>query len=669
MPPRYRLNTLLAHFPLDASLVVGEVEYEDDSQLKDLRSQLLPTHLVKRGRQNISVVGYKSDAQVIGKRAEIAMESRPDLAQRLLKEWLVRSLQDKHLRVRVRQSVEYISERPESNILTEILPQGIRLPSGVGYRIAADFDVRRIRGNSGKMRFVICIDVRTRITLDCPLSELLATGLHVVGLYVQREVDTLDGQRRRRLAGRVASLENGILVLEDHDEGINSLPVTEAWLEPRRENLERVVGAMVGSRASRTLSELRSRMAERVGGARRNELVEEWVQKIHKLPSDVVQGIQVKFASNLLRADSGRFPDFEVFDKPQLVFDPGRTKVSNWNQGGLDKYGPYNFERFAPKRLRVAVICQATCQGGVEVFIDSLLNGIRGSKYAEKGLLKRYHLEQPFLRTFPCKSPSASHYREAVAEAISDAAARDEKWDLALIQTDEAMHQLTGDANPYLVTKVLLLTQQTPSQAFEWESIQRGRSLDATVNNIALACYAKVNGVPWLLPVHQAVAHELVIGLGSFEVQESRFGARERYIGVATVFSSDGRYMLESRTPATPASKYLDALLQTLERVIDAVRSQDAWREQDPVRLVFHIFEDFNQSEILAVKALMGKLGLPHAEFAFIHIAESHPYMLFDPCQRGVGARRKGAFAAPRGLRVSLSRGQALVCLKGPNEL
>ena len=86
------------------------------------------------------------------------------------------------------------------------------------------------------------------------------------------------------------------------------------------------------------------------------------------------------------------------------------------------------------------------------------------------------------------------------------------------------------------------------------------------------------------------------------------------------VFSSDGRYLLESRTPATPADEYLPALLAALERVVDDVRRHDAWANDDPVRFVFHVFKDFNYTEIEAVKSLMARLQLPHAEFAFVHI-------------------------------------------------
>lgn len=669
MAARYRLNTLLASLPIDATVLLGWQSYQDPVHLQQVRDGLRETHLVRRSRDRVEVIGYSADAEIIGESREERLVNRPDITQNLLREWLGRSLAGRGLRIRPGRVVEYISERSDSNLLAECLVHGVQLPEGLGCRIAADFDVRRIRGTSGQTRFVIVIDVRTRITIDCTLAVICSLGVDVRELYVRREVVTPQGSRQR-LAGRITAVEGDAALLDDNDPDVPSLPTAAAWLEPRKENLERVVRAIAGPHSTEILDRLKARIADRIGGMERPALVDKWVGIIRGLPDAVAQDVRVRFDKTVMHADGDRFPPFEVYGKPRLVFDVGRTKTEAWNQGGLDKFGPYNFERFAPKQLNVALICQASRQGEVERFVQKIFNGIPGSKYAEKGFIRRFHLERPALRIFPCRSPTAKHYREAVAVAIDDATTRNERWNLALIQTDEAFHQLRGDENPYLVTKALFLAQQVPTQAFEWESIRPGIQVDTTVNNLGLAAYAKVNGIPWLLPVHQTVAHELVIGLGSFEAFESRLGGRERYIGVTTVFSADGRYLLESRTPATPAGEYLPALLAALERAIAEVRVQNAWTDEQPVRFVFHVFKDFNQNEIEAVKRLMARLRLPHADFAFVHLVEEHPFMLFDPAQEGVGNRtRKGAAAAPRGLRVDLAHNETLVCLKGPKEL
>ncbi|WP_437628225.1 argonaute/piwi family protein [Sorangium sp. So ce1151] len=665
----YRLNALLASFPPDAVVILGRQPYRDRDQLDELRAQLRETHLVKRSREVIECVGYDAHSEVIGERHEARLIERPDLTQSLLREWLARSLARYGVRRGRGGMICYVSERPESNLLNDALVPGIRLPDGVGRRIAVDFDVRRIRGSSGQPRLVIAIDVCTRITLDCPLTALVDIGLDPRGLYVQRDVTTTKGSRRC-LAGRVRHVEQGTLLLDDHDPDVRAMPMADAWLEPRVENFERVVHAAAGPRAVNILARLQNRVAERLGGKARLVLVDEWVAAIRRLPDDVAQGIRVRFDKTVLRADGARFPNFEVYEKPRLVFDVGLTKTAVSNQSGLDKFGPYNFERFPTRRPNIAIICQASRQGDVERFVQQLLEGVPGSKWAGKGLVRRYHLERPMVRTFVCRSPSAAHYREAVAAAIDDATTRNEKWHLALIQTDASSHELRGDENPYLITKALFLTYQIPTQAFVWDSIRPGMNIDATVNNIGLAVYAKLGGTPWLLPVHQTVAHELVVGLGSFLASESRLGHREKYIGVSTVFSASGRYFLESRTPATPESEYVQALLSALERAIDFVRRSEGWTTDDRIRLVFHVFKDFNRTEIQAVKQLMVGLGFPHAEFAFVHLVEAHPFMLFDPSEPGIGERRpKGVATAPRGLRVDLDDNEALVCLKGASDL
>src|ERR1019366_3907077 len=77
---------------------------------------------------------------------------------------------------------------------------------------------------------------------------------------------------------------------------------------------------------------------------------------------------------------------------------------------------------------------------------------------------------------------------------------------------------------------------------------QNDQQLVFSMNHMSLATYAKLGGTPWLLAAQQTVAHELVIGLGSHSVPGSRIGALQRYVGITTVFSSDGSYLLSDKT-------------------------------------------------------------------------------------------------------------------------
>jgi hypothetical protein len=69
------------------------------------------------------------------------------------------------------------------------------------------------------------------------------------------------------------------------------------------------------------------------------------------------------------------------------------------------------------------------------------------------------------------------------------------------------------------------------------------------LNNMALATYAKLGGVPWLMTADQTIAHEVVFGLGSANVGEGHFGDRKRIVGITTVFTGEGKYHLSRTHP------------------------------------------------------------------------------------------------------------------------
>src|SRR5262249_9436392 len=131
------------------------------------------------------------------------------------------------------------------------------------------------------------------------------------------------------------------------------------------------------------------------------------------------------------------------------------------------------------------------------------------------------------------------------------------EWNLAIIQIDQDFKELPGPDNPYFITKSLFLKQRVPVQEITLETMRfPNQQLVYVLNNISLATYAKLGGIQWFLKSQQTVAHELVIGLGSQNISTSRLGTNERVVGITTVFSSDGKYLLDDRTAAVPYSEY-----------------------------------------------------------------------------------------------------------------
>jgi hypothetical protein len=244
---------------------------------------------------------------------------------------------------------------------------------------------------------------------------------------------------------------------------------------------------------------------------------------------------------------------------------------------------------------------------------------------------------------------------------------------LALVFTSEEQEHLTGNASPYLVSKSTFMSHGVPVQEFQIENIQR-EDIAYPLNTMALACYAKLGGTPYVISVpHRTMAHELVIGIGSAHVSQSRMSPDERFVGITTVFSSDGNYFVSNVSKDAPYDQYSQELLRALRTCIEDVKARNAWQPQDTIRLVFHVFKPLKDRETRAVKNLVADLTKEYAgvDFAFLHVSDQHDWMMLDRASTGTGrgTRRKGQFVPARGHAVRISGSEMLVSVTGPFEM
>lgn len=184
------------------------------------------------------------------------------------------------------------------------------------------------------------------------------------------------------------------------------------------------------------------------------------------------------------------------------------------------------------------------------------------------------------------------------------------------------------------MTKAAFLSHQIPVQEFTIETVYTPTNrLSYVLNNMALATYSKLSGTPWLIKSDQGMHIELVIGLGSARIGERRLGQSERVVGITTVFTGDGNYCLSSVSKVVPIEEYQATLLATLKATLKEIRDQLNWRKEHHVRLVFHAFKPLKDAETEAVKELMESLGEYKVDYAFLHVIEDHPYLVFDEKQ------------------------------------
>jgi hypothetical protein len=674
---RYTLNFVPIELAGNTEILVGRQSYSAD-RLPELRREFGGTHVFQRMSMEDAIVDIPvvAGAQPIGNLQElIDLRRTQGFWSALLSAALLRAFAGQR---------DLTSSWPVTVLgsASRGLVQHPKLPSWIQKRTALGFDTRSIYLSAGKRVLGVVCETKVRNIIDGSCAELMKLGVPVMGRYVQIERESDDDRLlpRRKLVGRVTDIDGSTLVLEDHAPGFETVNASEAFLEARREIFDDCIQRILGPDATSVLNQAGASANAAHSGPQRKRAVEDALTYLRdRVALEAVPGVRIVLGKLLSSDQREIFPATEVMPRPTLVFDPSGSRKDDWNERGIKKNGPYDQRTFSPKKLNIAVICQAKHEGQVDRFVAKFLDGMPNvtsgqnnvARYGD-GFIRRFHLEKPSVTFFTTRSASAEDYAAASREALALAADNGFKWHIALVQVEEEFKAFDGSSNPYYATKSIFLKRDVAVQSVRLETMaQSDQQLVFSMNHMSLATYAKVGGTPWLLAAQQTVAHELVIGLGSHSVAGSRLGAQQRYVGITTVFSSDGSYLLSDKTAVVPYDRYSDALYETLKRSITTVRKQDNWRSTDKVRLVFHMFKPPKDIEAEAIKKTVDALGLEDVTFAFAHVAPSHPYVIFDNTQKGIGYRapKKGVLGPSRGLHVKLGDYESLVVFSGASEL
>ena len=244
--------------------------------------------------------------------------------------------------------------------------------------------------------------------------------------------------------------------------------------------------------------------------------ISDWLRGLGEI--ELQEGLSVGIGNLLAEKDAPNFPRFTEATTPTYVFDAGTLKSESRAAVGLSKFGPYSRHVFTPTRPNVCVICDRARRGQFELFLRKFRDGLSvdgKSLPFGRGFLGIYGLQDITLTFVEADAFTADAYHAAASKAVR-MAAEGAPWHLALVQTERDSRQLAPQKNPYLVAKAAFLSNQIPTQFIAFETFSMApASLAYTLSNLALAVYAKLGGIPWLIKSDKGIAHEVVIGLGS----------------------------------------------------------------------------------------------------------------------------------------------------------
>lgn len=685
-PPRRTAPNLVANFlPVrfrGHTFRAGVLPFASRERLASLREELKETHVVRRDGDRVVCVPLVSGAEEVGEREKFAVGEHRSLVMRLVQEALIREVIGMRYKLCSFRRPSFVSRYRQHDLLAQCA--GDQRSALTALHVYPEYTLdTRTSGPASQPGIIV--GLKSRYEIDLTVAELLDHGVAVDGRYVLAVTGEvpfnpdLDERVYRRLLGAIESIREGRLYLRDAPV-LPEVEAERAWVESRRETFQEIVAVLTGGRHGRVLELLEEEKFGLLGAEGRMARITALAGRLGEVgPLTIAHGIEVEVGLPVGSASTRpRAPKLRAtkFDEATFVFDPGGDKTDRSAQKGLTEYGPFDSQFFTPRRPKIVVLTPRAFQGTVEVFMDRFRRGVPDSKVYTQGFARKYRLADcdVMIDAFDAGPRDAAAYREACLGAAQAV----DKPHLAIVITSEQQQDLHGDDSPYLVAKSTLMGQGVPVQEMQIETLRR-TDIANPLDSMALQCYAKLGGIPFVITAPRTIAHELVIGIGSAHVNSSRFGDPERVVGITTIFSADGNYILSNTSREADYKRYPEELLRVLRICIEDVKKRNAWQPDDAIRLIFHVFKALKDTEAEAVKRLVTALltEFRSVEFAFVHVGDEHDWSLFDTTAHGVGNRRlpsgrhqpKGRYVPHRGHAVQISPCEILLTVTGPYDM
>jgi len=330
----------------------------------------------------------------------------------------------------------------------------------------------------------------------------------------------------------------------------------------------------------------------------------------------------------------------ELLQPPMLRFNYSSTSARHSDaRRGLKLYGPYDSGILGKDRIRAAVIfpTQHTKEKNV------LVNGLRDGYCSDHGSFAGFSSFFRIPLSVESEWPISAEDEREVQRAIRSLS-REGDVDLVLVLTTLKKSAL------YQTVKRELLGNGIPNQVVTVEKMRNIRQIPWMLENIALACYAKIGGTPWVV-ASESDQRELVIGISRAQDRTKQF-----VVGFVTLFTQDGDFLfLHSLAPVLKWER--EKYVERLANLIIEASHEYCQRQGPPDVIILHLCKRPGRSrEIEAIERALQQIG-DSVPYALLHLNDYSSYRLFDASH--------ATYIPPSGLKVELSRRHSLLLLDG----
>jgi glutaredoxin-related protein len=563
----------------------------------------------------------------------------------------------------------FFSAQEKDDIIYNTLPNNLK--NRISYKKLIEIQLR-LTAIDGKKQFGFLINIRRNWVFNKSCSELYSEGYDLIGIDVLH-AEILPGMNNvlaanEELIGIVIEI-NGTNARVETNEGMKDFDLQHLFIKKSKNNIARYLAFAVSQQKSDEVM----------------KIIENAKQDIYD-PKNLYKEIQ-KISEHLFRRDgeSIAFKNKDGFcftvncslfsvtnsvelKTPTFIFDPAATRTHSSNPDlGLSNYGPYDSAIFDTKTPNILCICNRNIRGNFTKFLSNLKDGMPQSRWFQKGFQKKYDLQDVIINIREIQNYTTEDYLNVISNEDGS------KPHLAIIEIPGSFKKEPDHLNPYYKLKAKLLSQEIPMQFITSELINNHNEF--ILNSVALQIYAKLGGIPWVLPSQRSVDREIIIGIGHSWLRKNQFAGSEqnRVVGITTFMSSDGQYLLGDKVKDIDFENYFEELLKSLKNSIQRLSGEQGWADGDTVRLIFHIFKPIKNTEFNVVSQLVTDIKKYNIKFAFVTISSIHPFTLFDINQPGVSGYRnnnvKGQYLPFRGSNVFLDEKTCIVQMFGAKEL
>jgi hypothetical protein len=556
----------------------------------------------------------------------------------------------------------FLSRKEEHDLISSLLSNNLK--GEVGYKRQTEIQFREIEiHNKLTHCAVFNIDYRWVFQKSC-------LDLHKEGFDL-RNLDVVHSMPIPNLEGIIApdetligTIQNSFLegthvsINVETNEGSVKYPAEDLFLEKTFANIENYLEFKIGARNTQEIfQKIANSKAARFNLKSLQREIQNLAETFSKIPYNNKDGFVFSISDKSISLENS----FQVYE-PKYIFDDDDIQKHSNPYFGITSFGPADKSYFQPKQLRILVICHSQKRESYTNFIATLEKGLPNN-YDQRGNPKNNYFADGWLGKYKLHSISfdveeIQDYRsQTYKTVINNYLRKGEKPELVILEIDKDFKKLDVVENPYYQIKAHLLSLGIPVQFVDSRTLTENKTSESFFNIISLQMYAKIGGTAWALPSRRSYDKEIVIGVGSYLERKNKFSKNDKtkIVGITTFFSGEGRYLLGNKCSDVDYDDYFNELLASLREAIENLSKEFNWKQGATILIIFHIFKPIKMVEAQVVEKLISEFTQYRIKYAFVTISEHHPFLLFDPKQRGNERSGKGEYLPKKGTNLILN--------------